>query len=134
MRSSCSPASRRRRMLSSLRHRRLRGLHAEQSDRERVVAKLLLAERRLSVDAFGASLLLDGVLADLLACWASSAGIAPADSIAALDAMDVVAPVVAARVRLALQAHDAAARLAHYWIVLDLLTDSTTAVALNAQR
>lgn len=86
--------------------------------RVRVVARLIAAERALPAAPDLAALRLDGALGELLAICAPGA-----DS---LEALERRAPALAWRLRLALQAPDVAARLAHCWALLDLLTLPTT--------
>lgn len=95
---------------------------APQGERARIVARLIAAERVLPADPDRAALLLDGALAQLLDLWASDKRLSLPD---ALGALEVVAPAIAWRVRLALQAHEPSARLAHCWALLDLLTATT---------
>ncbi|HEY7975223.1 MAG TPA: hypothetical protein VID72_07765 [Ktedonobacterales bacterium] len=106
--------------------------HASQRDadggagvRARVIASLVAASHALSADADAAALLLDGALSQLLDLWASYAHVHLADRRQALAALDDHAPAIAWRVRLALQAHQPEARLAHCWALLELLTRPT---------
>lgn len=96
--------------------------------RAHIVARLIAAERALPAAPDLAALHLDGILSDLLAISAPGA--------ATLEKLERRAPALAWRLRLALQAPDAAARLAHCWALLDLLTQPPTRVdtPLHAAR
>lgn len=93
-----------------------------QRERARVIARLIAAERALPADPDRAALLLDGALAALLDLWASDQRVSSSVAPDALSALEAAAPAVAWRVRLALQAHEPSARLAHCWALLNLLT------------
>lgn len=103
-------------------------------ERARIVVRLAAASHALAERPDVAALLLDGALIDMLNVWAQAA-LGPAREdirdrqrlADALDALDQRAPVLSGRLRLALQAHDPAARLAHCRTLLDLLTASTAA-------
>ncbi|MDE3228677.1 MAG: hypothetical protein KGO05_02255 [Chloroflexota bacterium] len=82
------------------------------------MARLIAAERALPAAPDLAALRLDGALSDLLAICAPGA--------ASLEELERRAPALAWRLRLALQAPDVAARLAHCWALLDLLTQPPT--------
>jgi hypothetical protein len=99
---------------------------AARYERARVVASLIAASQALAADPDAAALLLDGALAHLIDLWAQQARLPASDRRQALAALDAQAPALAWRVRLALQAHQPEARLAHCWALLDLLTMSTT--------
>lgn len=58
--------------------------------------------------------------------WARGALPNRARGAEALAALDERAPAIAWRLRLALQAHNPEARLAHCWALLDLLTQPST--------
>ena len=108
----------------------LAGRHVigQRGERARIVARLAAASRALAERPDEAALLLDGAIGEMLDCWARAAGALPLhqsyDMRLALEALDEQAPAVSARVRLALQAHNPAARLAHCWALLDALTTS----------
>lgn len=91
-------------------------------EREQIIARLLRAERLISSNAVAATLILDGALADILDVWAEQAGIEARCRERSLDALEMHAPLMAARVRLALMAHEPAARVAHCWAILDSFT------------
>jgi hypothetical protein len=99
---------------------------ASQRERARIVAQLIAASQALVADPDVAALLLDGALAQLLDLWARQAHLPSLDRRHALDALEAQAPAAAWRVRLALQAQQPKARLAHCWALLDLLTQLTT--------
>ena len=109
-----------------IRHLQRRHEHEAQCERARIVANLIAASQALAADPDAAALLLDGALAHLLDLWAQQARLPASDRRQALAALDAQAPALAWRVRLALQAHQPEARLAHCWALLDLLTMSTT--------
>jgi hypothetical protein len=113
-------------VLHRIRHVQRRHKHEAQCERARVVADLLAASQALAADPDAAALLLDGSLAHLLDLWAQQARLPASDRRQALAALDAQAPALAWRVRLALQAHQPEARLAHCWALLDLLSISTT--------
>jgi hypothetical protein len=108
-----------------VRHSR-RDERAARYERARVVASLIAASQALAADPDAAALLLDGALAHLIDLWAQQARLPASDRRQPLAALDAQAPALAWRVRLALQAHQPEARLAHCWALLDLLTMSTT--------
>ena len=81
-----------------------------------------------------AALLLDGVLSQMLALWAQQAHVGPLDPPEALAALDDCAPAIAGRVRLALQAQQPEARLAHCWALLDLFTARPTTAHTHVMR
>lgn len=111
-------------------------------ERERIVARLAAASLALAEQPDIAALLLDGALIDMLNVYAQAASLPAHDapdgrSLAqVLEAIDQHAPAISARLRLALQAHDPAARLAHCWALLDLLTTGSarTATTENTER
>jgi hypothetical protein len=109
-----------------IRHLQRRHEHEAQCERARIVASLIAASQALAADPDAAALLLDGALAHLLDLWAQQARLPASDRRQALAALDAQAPALDWRVRLALQAHQPEARLAHCWALLDLLTMSTT--------
>jgi hypothetical protein len=109
-----------------IRHLQRRHEHEAQCERARIVASLIAASQALAADPDAAVLLLDGALAHLLDLWAQQARLPASDRRQALAALDAQAPALAWRVRLALQAHQPEARLAHCWALLELLTLSTT--------
>jgi hypothetical protein len=98
--------------------------HASAGPRERarVVARLIAAAQALPADPNAAALLLDGALSQILALWAQQAHVDLPGPRQTLAALDICAPAIAGRVRLALQAQQPEARLAHCWALLDLLT------------
>lgn len=108
-----------------IRHPQPRHECASQRERARVVAHLIAASQALVADPDAAALLLDGALGQLLDLWARQAHLPSLDRRNALDALEAQAPAVAWRVRLALQAQQPDARLAHCWALLDLLTTTT---------
>ncbi|HZC05241.1 MAG TPA: hypothetical protein VE338_06340 [Ktedonobacterales bacterium] len=101
---------------------------AKRDERARIVARLAAASQALAEHPDDAALLLDGAIGEMLDCWARAADALPlhrsCDMRLALEALDERAPAVSARARLALQAHNPAARLAHCWALLDALTTS----------
>ncbi len=106
------------------------------SQRARIVARLIAAERALPEAPALAALRLDGIFRDLLHHWTPDAADAPGEDIAALQRLEERAPAVAWRLRLALQAPSVAAKLAHCWALLELLTSpkTTTQTTLHAPR
>jgi hypothetical protein len=93
------------------------GRHAGVPESERMLAGLLddldVAARALERDGDLAALLLDGVLGRIAACWyARHVGMEPEAGAQLADLSQRDAPF-ARRLRLALRAPDAAARLAH---------------------
>jgi hypothetical protein len=111
-----------------MRHRQPRHERASQRERAHIVAQLIAASQALVADPDAAALLLDGALAQLLDLWARQAHLPSLDRRLALDALEARAPTAAWRVRLALQAQQPEARLAHCWALLDLLTTTTTTI------
>lgn len=111
-------------------HERLRhsGAHsgASPSQRAQIIARLIAASRALPAHPDAAALLLDGALSDMLDHWAGNALPSGARGGEALAALDERAPAIAWRLRLALQAYNPEARLAHCWALLDLLTQPIT--------
>ena len=112
-------------------------------ERANIVARLAAASQALPDRPDIAALLLDGALNDMLAVWLPPAPLAARDEMRytmrdarslanALDALDQRAPAISARLRLAAQAHDLAARLAHCWALLDLLTTETAPTTSRA--
>jgi hypothetical protein len=95
---------------------------------------LLLAERLLPRDPDAAALLLDGAPRRIVVSWLAlrgapymadhAAGDAPSDDL--LAQVERVAPPVAWRLRLALRAPHAEARLAHCWALLQAALTTTT--------
>jgi len=102
--------------------------HANAGPRERagVVARLIAAAHALPADPDAAALLLDGALSQMLALWAQQAHVDLPGPRQALAALDDCAPAIAGRLRLALQAQQPEARLAHCWALLELLTTCPT--------
>ncbi len=97
--------------------------------RASVIADLIRAQHSLPYDPDLAALYLDGALRSLLALVAIQPGnnaLPDVQSLLALDhqsllALDHQRPHIARRMRLALRAPHAEARLAHCWALLDLL-------------
>ena len=104
------------------------------SQRALIVARLIAAERALQEAPDLAALRLEGILRDILHHWSLNAADAPGDDIAVFQRLEERAPAVAWRLRLALQAPSVAAKLAHCWALLELLTNSntTTRTAIHA--
>lgn len=123
------PGARRsaRRPRLPVRHSDARGVHSA-SQRAQIVARLIAASQALPAHPDAAVLLLDGALNDMLALWARRARLQEYRGAAALAALDERAPDIAARLRLALQAHNPEARLAHCWALLDALTHPSTTI------
>jgi hypothetical protein len=96
------------------------------SHRARIVARLIAAERALPAAPDLAALRLDGVMGDLLCHLPHDVANGQSDDIDALQRLEERAPAVAWRLRLALQAPNVAAKLAHCWALLELLTSSNT--------
>ncbi len=94
--------------------------------RARIVARLIAASHALADDPDAAALLLDGALSQMLALFPAAANANRPEGLDALDAQAPEIACIACRLRLALQSHNPAARLAHCWALLDLLTQSTT--------
>lgn len=109
---------------------------SDASQRAHIVARLIAAERALPEAPDLAALRLDGVIRDLLHHSEPAAADAPNDDIAALQRLAERAPAVAWRLRLALQASSVAAKLAHCWALLELLTNQNTRTrtAIHAPR
>lgn len=103
-------------------------------ERARVVARLIAAAQALPTDPNVAALLLDGALSQMLALWAQQAHLDLLGPRQALAALDICAPAIAGRVRLALLAQQPEARLAHCWALLDLLTTRPTVARPCAAR
>lgn len=93
------------------------------SQRARIVAQLIAAERALPNAPDLAAVRLDGILSELLHLWSYSASNAPGDDASALQRLDECAPVAAWRLRQALQAPSIAVKIAHCWALLEALTD-----------
>lgn len=110
-----------RRSYQAIRHNRLWG-GGPAGERAQVVSRLLAASQALPAQPDAAILLLDGALSDLLDLWAHRERLPERRGAAALAALDAHAPAIAARLRLALQAYNPEARLAHCWALLDALT------------
>ena len=91
------------------------------ASRAPVIADLIRAQRALPYDPDLAALYLDGALRSLLALVASQeSGHAPS-YVPSLIALDHQRPHIARRLRLALRAPHAEARLAHCWALIELL-------------
>lgn len=94
--------------------------------RARVIADLMRAQRALSHDPDLAALYLDGALRRLLALVARQARVAPSE-MPALASLDREQPLLGMRLRLALRAPDAAARLVHCWALIESLNEDAPA-------
>jgi hypothetical protein len=92
------------------------------NERAQIIAQLIAASQEVAVAPDSAALMLDGALSQMLGQWAQQAHIHLGDRRYALDLLDERAPAIAWRLRLALQAQNPEARLAHCWALLDLLT------------
>jgi len=99
---------------------------------------LLLAERLLPCDPDAAALLLDGAPRRIVVSWLAlrgapyAPGDGPGDDL--LAQVERVAPSVAWRLRLALRAPHAEARLAHCWALLRAALTTTTPRRAGAPR
>ena len=89
--------------------------------RASVIADLIRAQHSLPYDPDLAALYLDGALRSLLALVAIQPGNNALPDVQSLLALDHQRPHIARRMRLALRAPHAEARLAHCWALLDLL-------------
>lgn len=108
-------------------HKRNAAQHASaRSKRAQIIAQLIAASQALAAEPDAATLLLDGALSQMLDHWARRARIHLADKRHALNILEEHAPAIAWRLRMALQAQNPEARLAHCWALLDLLTTPTT--------
>lgn len=106
------------------------GLPEDALARVALARDLLLAERLLPSDPDAAALLLDGAPRRIVVSWLALRGApcapnsAPGDDL--LAQVERVAPAVAWRLRLALRAPHAEARLAHCWALLRAALATTT--------
>ena len=102
------------------------GLSDDALMRVALARDLLLAERLLPRDPDAAALLLDGAPRRIVVSWLALRGApyAPGDDL--LAQVERVAPSVAWRLRLALRAPHAEARLAHCWALLRAALTTTT--------
>lgn len=94
-----------------------------------LLADLQLAQRLLPADPDAAGLLLDGALWRVVALVFARAGLDAPACDSALAELERIAPPVAWRVRLALRAPDARARLIHIWSLLDAVGGQSGGVA-----
>lgn len=98
-----------------------------------LLADLRLAQHVLRDDPDAAGLLLDGVLWRIVALVFARAGIAAPSCDRALADLERISPPVAWRLRLALRAPHAHARLVHAWALLDAASGQSVGVVAPSQ-
>ncbi len=101
--------------------------------RASVISDLMRAQRALPHDSDLAALYLDGALRKLMALAGEQASDFAPQNAESLFALDHQRPGIARRLRLALRAPHAEARLAHCWALIELLNAEVASVGCPHQ-